>query len=93
MCDVTMKQQYIHRWLEHWQQICQSENFSHFSYHPPSNVNTYLQGETSNNMSSVMRKPFICICKKNKDADHAQGYKTFFMLNSAEIKIYPAHKC
>ena len=22
-----------------------------------------------------------------------QGYKTFFMLNSAEHKIYPAHKC
>ena len=22
-----------------------------------------------------------------------QGYKTFFMLNSAECKIYPAHKC
>ena len=21
------------------------------------------------------------------------GYKTFFMLNSAEHKIYPAHKC
>ena len=23
----------------------------------------------------------------------AQGYKTFFMLNSAETQIYPAHKC
>ena len=22
-----------------------------------------------------------------------RGYKTFFMLNSAEHKIYPAHKC
>ena len=22
-----------------------------------------------------------------------QGYKTFFMLSSAETKIYPAHKC
>ena len=22
-----------------------------------------------------------------------RGYKTFFMLNSAETKIYPAHKC
>ena len=22
-----------------------------------------------------------------------QGYKTFFMLNSAEQEIYPAHKC
>ena len=23
----------------------------------------------------------------------ARGYKTFFMLNSAEHEIYPAHKC
>ena len=23
----------------------------------------------------------------------SQGYKTFFMLNSAEHEIYPAHKC
>ena len=23
----------------------------------------------------------------------ARGYKTFFMLNSAEHNIYPAHKC
>ena len=23
----------------------------------------------------------------------SQGYKTFFMLSSAETKIYPAHKC
>ena len=23
----------------------------------------------------------------------SRGYKTFFMLNSAETKIYPAHKC
>ena len=23
----------------------------------------------------------------------ARGYKSFFMLNSAETKIYPAHKC
>ena len=23
----------------------------------------------------------------------ARGYKTFFVLNSAEHKIYPAHKC
>ena len=23
----------------------------------------------------------------------ARGYKTFFMLSSAETKIYPAHKC
>ena len=23
----------------------------------------------------------------------ARGYKTFFMLNSAELEIYPAHKC
>ena len=22
-----------------------------------------------------------------------RGYKTFFMLNSAELEIYPAHKC
>ena len=22
-----------------------------------------------------------------------QGYKTFFMLNSTEHEIYPAHKC
>ena len=22
-----------------------------------------------------------------------QGYKTFFMLKSAELEIYPAHKC
>ena len=25
--------------------------------------------------------------------NRARGYKTFFMLNSAETKIYPAHKC
>ena len=25
--------------------------------------------------------------------DQARGYKTFFMLSSAESKIYPAHKC
>ena len=34
----------------------------------------------------------------NKCADHGsacwlRGYKTFFMLNSAEHEIYPAHKC
>ena len=23
----------------------------------------------------------------------SRGYKTFFMFNSAETKIYPAHKC
>ena len=23
----------------------------------------------------------------------SSGYKTFFMLNSAETKIYPSHKC
>ena len=27
------------------------------------------------------------------DTKRARGYKTFFMLNSAEHKIYPAHKC
>ena len=35
----------------------------------------------------------------NEDIDQREqkpwprGYKSFFMLNSAEHKIYPAHKC
>ena len=29
----------------------------------------------------------------NKLETRARGYKTFFMLSSAETKIYPAHKC
>ena len=35
------------------------------------------------NMSRVMRKPMFW----------GQGYKTFFMLNSVELKIYHSHKC
>ena len=36
--------------------------------------------------------------KPSKDADvignsWARGYKTFFVLNSTEHEIYPAHKC
>ena len=26
-------------------------------------------------------------------ANLARGYKTFFMVNSAEHEVYPAHKC
>ena len=28
-----------------------------------------------------------------RDRAKARGYKTFFMLNSAEHENYPAHKC
>ena len=31
--------------------------------------------------------------KNETSGDQARGYKTFSMLNSAEYKIYPAHKC
>ena len=29
----------------------------------------------------------------SEDVAWAQGYKTFFMLNSTEHEIFPAHKC
>ena len=34
--------------------------------------------------------PFIVGARKE---DRARGYKTFFMLNSTEHEIFPAHKC
>ena len=35
---------------------------------------------------------YLCF-KTNANLTRPQGYKTFSMLNSAEHKIYPAHKC
>ena len=29
----------------------------------------------------------------DEQANRPQGYKTFFMLNSVEHEIFPAHKC
>ena len=38
---------------------------------------------------------YLHIKMMNKDLimTWARGYKTFFMLNSTELKIYHAHKC
>ena len=33
------------------------------------------------------------VCKFAKPVIRPRGYKTFFMLNSAEHEIYPAHMC
>ena len=36
---------------------------------------------------------FCHVCASNFGPDLARGYKTFFILNSAEHEIYPVHKC
>ena len=35
----------------------------------------------------------LCVSSKGFDETDPEVIKTFFMLNSAEHKIYPAHKC
>ena len=37
--------------------------------------------------------PLFYADNKSTEQLRPQGYKTFFMLNSAEQEIYPAHKC
>ena len=35
----------------------------------------------------------LCMQAETVRKDRPRGYKTFFILNSAEHEIYPAHKC
>ena len=60
-------------------------------------VRTYLQFYAENFWTSkpviiitILRTKFLL---SGPIILRPQGYKTFFMLNSAEHKIYPAHKC
>ena len=42
------------------------------------------------NLTCHTRRIIVCY---RKDESRSRGYKTFYMLNSAEHDIYPAHKC
>ena len=48
-----------------------------------------------NKLIRVSRNEVVVVIRVDKDKGRTrpQGYKTFFMLNSAEHEIYPAHKC
>ena len=51
-----------------------------------------LHLESDTYLQSDMLPTELCGPVDNKGPDQAQGHKTFYMLNSAEHKIYPAHK-
>ena len=52
-------------------------------------------GGISSGFSLVTKVLFSCIQRDSSCASRyrVKDYKTFSMLNSAEHKIYPAHKC
>ena len=52
-------------------------------------IKTLSQPFTAKIIGFVVR--FCCILEVFQP--RPRGYKTFFMLNSAEHEIYPAHKC
>ena len=51
-------------------------------------------GHIRKHVLPIAQKPFVIetLTIQVKEA-RPQGYETFFMLNSAEHVIYPAHKC
>ena len=58
---------------------------------PQSQVTDQLKAPRGRETHSHMTTKIQFKLKKKKK--QARGYKTFFMLNSAEHEIYPAHKC
>ena len=61
------------------QRLCFRHTDSTIPLLPTSEISSLLP-------SSVAVQPGLC-------QTLPRGYKTFFMLNSTELEIYPAHKC
>ena len=81
--------------------LIQKEHFcQRMSYHE---MVKEIAQSTGNLPLGCMQLPWNCVARINDHPDcgpkalnqptWSQGYKTFFMLSSAETKIYHAHKC
>ena len=69
------------------------DNFSHYPLVPFCNDSNACRNVLILNISMDSKKQTVQILIRPSCKSQARGYKTFFMLNSAEHEIYPAHKC
>ena len=78
----------------------------HLSSHPSPGVAytaVRFMVQRGRDTTGTQTKTYICVKsqtiarQERRELQHLktkpQGYKTFFVLNSTEHKIYPAHKC